>query len=96
MAERRRGQTQCFVKQELQRGGKEQIGSANDFGNAHCRIVCHDRELIGGNAVVPPYNEISKISACDKPLRAEQCVNKADCFAVRHAEPPVLLFARQF
>ncbi len=85
----RQRQTQGAIKQNLPRGADQQIRAANNFGNFHCRIVHDARELIRGNVVVPPDNEIAKIFSGDKFLFAEIFVVKRNCFAVGNAETPI-------
>ncbi len=82
-------EAQCAVKQNLPRGGFEQIGSANYFGNAHRRVIRDAGELIAGHPVPSPYHEVSKILPGDKALRTQVPVLEFDYFAVGNAEPPI-------
>lgn len=74
------------VEQNLPRGGEEQIRAAHDFADLHRGIVHDDGELIGGNPIVPPHDEIAEIFSRYKLLWAEMAVNEGDGFAVGNAK----------
>jgi hypothetical protein len=70
-------------------GGLDEIGTANDFRDAHGRVIDDDGELIGGYVVATPDEEISEVSRSEKALRTEVLIMKLDGFAVGYAESPV-------
>ena len=88
MVEGGRRQGKGAVEQELARGGDKQIRPANHFGDLHGGVIDHDRQLIGGDAVGPPHDEVAKVAARDELLRTESSVEEGDGFAVGYEETP--------
>ena|SRR6266542_1284643 len=86
-----RGKAERVVKQKLARGGDKQIGSADNFGDSHGGIVHDNRQLIRGNVVVPPNDEIAEISSSHEALLAQVTIHEVNNFAVRDAETPTEL-----
>src|ERR1700761_5183408 len=84
---------QGALQQDLPRCRLEQIASTHDFGNAHCRIVYDTGELIAGQAILAPNQEIAKIririATGDKTLWPGMRVEEAKSFAVGHAKAVV-------
>src|SRR5437867_11950240 len=78
-----RGKAERAIEQKLPRGGCEQIGAADDFRDSHGGIVHHNRELIGGNIVVPPNDEIAEISSGNEVLLALATIHETNDLAVR-------------
>ena len=70
------GEFECAKEKKLAGGGFEQIGSANDFGDLHGGIVDHDGELVGGDVVATPNDEISEIASCGQALGGEMQVGE--------------------
>ena len=77
------------IEQNLARGRLEQVGAAHHFRDAHGRVVGHAGELIAGNAVAPPDDEVAEVHAGHKTLRTEIQVDELDHLAVGNAEAPV-------
>ncbi len=77
------------IEQKLAGGGFEQVGSADDFGDAHSGIVDDAGELVGGHAVATPDEEVAEVVSGEELLRAEVLIVERDGFAVGNAEAPV-------
>src|SRR5271165_2448379 len=65
-------------QQQLPRGGFEQIGPANYLGDLHGGIVHDDRELIGGNVIATPDNEVAEVVSHNVGLRTEALIVKTN------------------
>lgn len=78
------------LEEDLAGGGLEQVGSANNLGDAHGFVVGYAGELVAGHAVATPDDEVAEVDAGDEALRAEVEVEELDGFAVGHAEAPVV------
>src|SRR6185503_14547866 len=77
-------------KQNLPEGGFDQIGAAHDFGDLHRRIIHGAGELVTGDVVFSPHEEVAEIAAGGGALWAETTVVENDFFlGVGHAKPPV-------
>jgi len=50
-------------QQELAGGGFEEVGAADYFGDVHGLVVDHDCELVGGDVVAAPDEEVSEVVA---------------------------------
>jgi hypothetical protein len=85
----RRRESESPCQQNLPRRRLEQVGSANHFGDPHGRVVDHDRELIGGEVVSPPYQEVAKILTAYEALRAEVPIHEFDRLTLRDKKTPV-------
>lgn len=77
------------VEEDLAGGGFEEVGAANDFSDAHGVVVDDTGELVAGNAVAPPDDEVAEVDSSGKALRAEVFIMKGDDLAGRDAEAPV-------
>lgn len=77
------------IEQELPRGGAKQIRTANHFRDSHRGIIHDDGELVRGNSIVPPNQEIAKILPGFKSLQAKSAVMEGDYFTVVHLETPI-------
>src|SRR4051812_8616365 len=86
---RGRGEREGAVEQELAGGGADEVGSANNFGDMHGGVIDDHGELVGGNIVSSPDEEVAEIASGDETLRTEVLVVEAYYFAIRHAESPV-------
>jgi hypothetical protein len=85
----RRSEAESAVEQELAGGGLDEVGTANNFGDLHGGVIDNYGELVRGNVVATPDEEVAEIAASDKILRSEMLIVEVDGFAVRHAESPV-------
>ena|SRR5438477_5305482 len=94
MEERWRLQAERSIEKKLARGGEEQVCAANHLSNLHCGIIEDHRELVAGNAIVPPDDEIAKVASRDETLLAERAVPKRDYFAIRNAKAPIRIRRR--
>ncbi|MDB6021034.1 MAG: hypothetical protein JWQ04_891 [Pedosphaera sp.] len=79
---------QRAIKQDLPSCGQQQIRAAHDFGDFHCGVIHHHRQLIRRDAIVSPYNKIAKIFSGDKLLRAEVTIGERNGLAVGNPEAP--------
>ncbi len=86
----RRRNAERLREQELARGGAQQVASAHHLGDAHRIVVGDDGELIGGNVITPPDDEVAEIIARCEVLLAEMQIAEGDGAALRHAEAPVV------
>ena len=77
------------VEKDLARGRFQKVRPAHDFRDAHCGVVGNAGELIAGDAISPPDDEIAEVAAGNKALDAQIVILEPDFFAVRNAEPPV-------
>ncbi len=62
----RRGETERAVEQELAGGGLDEVGTADNFRDAHGGIIDYNGELVSGNVVSTPDEEVSEIAASDE------------------------------
>lgn len=76
-------------EEELPKRGADEIGSADDFGDAELGIVDGAGELVTGGVVFAPDQEVAEVAAGDGALRAEAGVVEGNGFAVGDAEAPV-------
>ena len=86
---RGRGEAERAIEEQLAGSGGEEVRAAHDFGDAHGGVIHNDGELIGGDVIVTPDDEIAEMFAGDKLLRAELGVGEGDGFAIGNAEAPV-------
>jgi hypothetical protein len=89
MEKLRRLQLEPLVKQELPRGGSQQVLASHYLGDLHVRIIHHYRQLVGGDSIMTPYDKITEIISCHKFLEAATEVDKRNDFSVWHTKPPV-------
>jgi len=83
------GKVEGAVEQYLARGGFEQVLAADDFGDAHGRIIHHHRKLVGGNVIVPPHHKVAKVPPGDQLLGTVLAVHEGNHLPIRHSKPPV-------
>jgi hypothetical protein len=88
MIEARRLHPKRVIQQELPGGARQQISAAHNFRDSHRRVIDDYRKLIRWDRIVPPHNEIAKISARHKFLRAV-LIPKRNRFAIGNPKPPV-------
>lgn len=86
----RRLQPERAIEEDLARGGLEEVGSANDFRDAHGGVVNDAGKLVGGHVIAPPDEEVSEIGSSDEMLETEVVVVEGDGLAVRNSETPVV------
>ena len=79
------------IEQQLTGGREEEVGPADDFGDAHGMVVGDDGEFVGREAVLPPDEEITEVATGDEGLRALERIDERDGLAIRDAEAPVRL-----
>ncbi len=91
MIERGQREAEGAIEKKLPGGREQEVSAANDFGDLHGGIVCNHGELIGGNIVRPPDNEIAKVFAGGELLRTKMAVGERNDFTIGHAEPPTEL-----
>jgi len=89
MAEGRGLPGEGLVEEELAGGGTKQIGAADDFGHAHEGVVDHAGQVVGGEAVMTPNDEVPEIDSGDEALGAAGDVMELDGRTIRNAEPPI-------
>src|SRR5271156_4353723 len=82
-------QVERSAYEDLAGGGFQQICTADDLGYLHGSVVDGDRELIGGNSVFAPDQEVSEVFSGDETLGAELTVVKLDRLAVGNSKAPV-------
>ena len=63
MEVRRNAESERSDQEQLARCGLEEIDSSYDFRYLHGCVVDHYGELIGGNVIAPPDDEVAEISA---------------------------------
>lgn len=83
------GDVECALKQNLARGGFEKIGPADDLGNLHVGIIDDDGELVRGDIIATPDDEVAEVAAGNVFLRALPQIGEAHRVAVGHTETPV-------
>ena len=76
-------------EEELPKGGADEIGAADDFGDAELGVVDGAGELVTGGVVFAPDEEVAEVATGDGALRAEVGVMERNGFAVGDAEAPV-------
>ena len=86
---RGRREAEGAVEEELTEGGLEEVFAADYFGDGHGCVVDDDSELIGGDVVFAPDDEIAEVAAGDGAQVPCPSVRKMDLLAVVDAEAPV-------
>ena len=84
-----RGVAEGAEEEELAKGGADEIGAADDFGDAELGVVDGAGELVAGGVVFAPDEEVAEVAAGDGALGAAAGVGEKDFFAVGDAEAPV-------
>ena len=85
---RRSLQAQRTIKQNLARGGQEQVPPPNHFTDMHRDIVRHNGKLVGGHVVVTPHDKVAEIFSRHEGLRPGAAVFERDHHAVGHTKAP--------
>ena len=88
---RRRVPTKRPIKQKLSRRGDEQIRAPHHLRDLHRMIVNHTGQLVGGQIIVPPQNEIAEIAPATVFLWTETTINAINALPVRNTKPPAKL-----
>ena len=65
------GQAESALQQDLAGGGAQQVGSADDFGDAKGGIIDDGGELVAGDAVARPEQEVAETALRGEGLQAE-------------------------
>src|ERR1051326_1036393 len=84
-----RSQTERPIEQELPGGGLQQIFASNDFSDCHGCVIQDDGELIGGQVIVTPDDEVTQIPAGHEFWRAIVAVDKRNDLAIRNLKAPI-------
>jgi hypothetical protein len=87
--ELRRREAEGAVEQKLTGGGAKEVFAADGLSDLHGGIVNDDGELIGGQVVLTPDDEIAEVLAGDELLWAEMTVGEGDGLPVGDVESPV-------
>ena len=82
-------EAQRAVEKDLARGGLEQVTSADNFSDVSGVVVDNACELIAGQTVFTPDEEITEVDAGDEGLRAGVEIVKEDGLVVGDAEAVV-------
>jgi len=85
----RSGHAERSLQQYLTRGGFEQITAAHDFSDVHGSIVDNAGELIAGEIVFAPDEEVSEVLAGGEGLPAGMEIVEGNGLAVGDAEAVV-------
>src|SRR5690606_13670920 len=85
----RRGGAERANDEQLPEGGLDQIGAAHDFGDAEFDVVHGAGELVAGQAVLAPDEEVAEVASGYGASRAGGAVVEGDGLAVGHAKAPV-------
>ena len=86
--ERRRRKSQGLIKQQLPGGAEQEVGSADNLGDLHGRVVHHASQLVGGDTIVAANDEVAEVLAGDKRLLAEIAVGKGNPIPIRNTKAP--------
>jgi len=81
--------TEGAEEEKLAEGGLDEVFAPHDFGDAGLGIVHGAGELVTGDSVFAPHEEVAEVAAGDGGLRAEVAVVEDECFVVGDAEAPV-------
>jgi hypothetical protein len=84
-----RSEAEREVKQQLPGGGTKQISATDNLADPHGMVINHNGELVGGEIIVTPDNEIPEIAASHERLFAFTAVDKRNGFSIGHAKTPV-------
>jgi hypothetical protein len=76
-------------EEELAEGGFDEVGAADDFGDAEVGVVDGAGELVAGDVVFAPDEEVAEIASGDSALGAEVGVGENELFVIGDAEAPV-------
>ncbi len=73
----------------MARSGAQQIGATNNFRDPHGSVVDYYSELIGGNVVTAPDEEVAEVVAGHIGLLAEMEIGEGDALTIWDAKTPV-------
>jgi len=85
----RGGDAEGAEKEQLAEGGCDEIRAADDFGDMEIGVVDGAGELIAGDVVFAPDEEIAEIATGDGALGTEVGVDEDELLVVGNAETPV-------
>lgn len=83
---------QSAKKQDLARGGLQQVGATDYFGDSHRMVIGNDCELIRGYIVSAPDYKIAEVTAGNISLWAKMQIVKHNLFSIRDTESPIYAF----
>ena len=89
VVETRRGHPEGAENEQLAKGAFCEVGTADDFSDGEIGVVDGTRELVAGDTVFAPDEEVTEVTAGDGRLRAEGGILKGENFAFGDAEAPV-------
>ncbi len=81
-----RRQAERSLQQDLPGRARQQVAAAHDVGDALCRVVHDDRQLVGIEAVPTPQHEVADGGRDVDGLRAQAAVVEGDR-AGRNTQP---------
>jgi hypothetical protein len=84
-----RWEVEGALKEELAGGGFEEVAAADYFGNLHVCVVDDAGELVAGEAVLAPDEEVAEVFARGKGLGTQANVCEGYRCAVGDTEPVV-------
>ncbi len=76
-------------EEELAEGGLDEVGAADDFGDLQIGVVGGAGELVTGDVVFAPDEEVAEVAAGDGALRAEVEIVEDEFLVVGDAKPPI-------
>ena len=85
--------TEGAEEEELAERGFDEVGAADDLGDVEIGVVDGAGELVAGDVVFAPDEEVAEVAAGDGALRAEVEIVEDELFVVGDAEAPVGLDA---
>ena len=94
MEEGGRLQAKRSIEKKLARSGEEQVCAANHLSDLHCGIIEDHRELVAGNAVISPNDEVAEVAACDKALLAKKPIEELNGLTIRYPKAPIRIRRR--
>src|ERR1700730_2832778 len=83
------GEAEGALQEDLAGGGFQEVAAADDFGDAHGGVVDYAGELVAGDSVFTPDEEVAEVFAGGERLGAEGAVFGGYGLAVRDAEAVV-------
>ena len=81
--------TKRAVEEELAASAREEVGSANDFGDAQIVVIDRAGELVTRLIVFSPNKEVAEILASNFGVQAKRAVGEGNLFPIRYAKAPV-------
>ena len=84
----RGGQAQRALQQDLARSGVEQVGAADDVGDALVGVIHHHRQLVGPVAVGATQDEVADLGGQVLLVAPLQAIVEADPEAVGYPQAP--------